>query len=55
VHRPHITKGSPKWSIRKDCLEALIAAADVPRILPGDYGEVAKALKKVILVGHNKA
>lgn len=37
-----------KWSIRKDALEALITLADVPKLQPGNYGEIVATLKKVI-------
>jgi len=37
---------SKKWSDRKEALEALHAVIGKPRLLPGDYGNVLRMLKK---------
>ena len=36
-----------KWKERKEVLEAVLPLAQSIKLLPGDYGEVLKALKKV--------
>lgn len=37
-----------KWQIRGETVDKLIELCNVPRLEQGDYGEVAKALKKVL-------
>lgn len=37
-----------KWQTRKEALEALEVLLKNPKLLPGDYGELVKALKKVV-------
>lgn len=37
-----------KWQIRKEALEALELQLKNPKLMPGDYGELVKALKKVV-------
>lgn len=37
-----------KWQTRKEALEALEVLLKNPKLMPGDYGEVVKALKKVV-------
>ena len=36
-----------KWKERKEALEAILPLAQSPKIEGGDYGELAKSLKKV--------
>lgn len=38
---------SKKWKERKEALEAVVGAADSPRIESGDYGELIRGLKKL--------
>ena len=42
----HEQLASAKWKERKEALEALYAALNVPRIKDGDFGEIARALAK---------
>lgn len=44
---------SKKWSERRDSLQRLKALAGQPRLAPGDFGEVLRELKKVILKDSN--
>lgn len=37
-----------KWQTRKEALEALEVLLKNPKLMPGDYGELVKALKKVV-------
>lgn len=37
-----------KWQTRKEALEALEEQLKNPKLLPGDYGELVKALKKIL-------
>lgn len=37
-----------KWQLRKESLEALEVLLQNPKLANGDYGDVVKALKKVI-------
>ena len=37
-----------KWQLRKEALDALLPLAQSPKLQPGDYHELVKALKKVI-------
>lgn len=37
-----------KWQTRKEALEALEVLLKNPKLMPGDYGDVVKALKKVL-------
>lgn len=37
-----------KWQTRKEALEALDEQLKNPKLMPGDYGELVKALKKVL-------
>ena len=39
---------SKKWNLRKGALDRLRDAARAPRLAPGDYGDVARELKKVL-------
>ena len=38
----------PKWTEKKELLDKLIEAADAPKIVPFDYHELVKALKKLM-------
>ena len=38
----------PKWTEKKEMLDKLIEAASSPKILPGDYHELVKTLKKLM-------
>lgn len=42
-----------KWQLRKESLEALEVLLQNPKLANGDYGEVVKALKKVIAKDSN--
>lgn len=42
-----------KWQERKEALDALQALAESPKITPGDFGDVIKALKKVLTKDSN--
>ena len=42
-----------KWQDRKEALEALEVLAQSPKLAPGDYGDIIKALKKVITKDSN--
>ncbi|XP_039442787.1 protein mini spindles-like isoform X1 [Culex pipiens pallens] len=42
-----------KWQERKESLEALEALLQNPKLQPGDYGDVVRALKKVITKDSN--
>ena len=44
-----VYQASPKWQERAEQVDKLIEIANVPRLEQGDYNEVAKSLKKVIL------
>eukprot|EP01135_Chromosphaera_perkinsii_P011858 Nk52_evm1s2514 gene=Nk52_evmTU1s2514 len=37
-----------KWQTRKEALEQLHKVCNVPKIVPGDFGDILRALKKVI-------
>jgi cytoskeleton-associated protein 5 len=39
---------SKKWNMRRGALDRVRALAAAPRLAPGDYGEVARELKKVL-------
>ena len=39
-----------KWKERKEILEAVLPTSQSIKLVPGDYGEVIKALKKVGVV-----
>ncbi|CAD7700615.1 unnamed protein product [Ostreobium quekettii] len=39
---------NPKWTIRKGALTELKTLASSPRLVPGDYGDVCRELKKII-------
>lgn len=41
------SQASPKWQIRGEALDKLIEITTNPRLEQGDYGEIAKSLKKV--------
>ena len=49
---PHL-QASVKWKERKEVLDELLPLAQSPKISPGDYGELVKALKKVITKDSN--
>jgi cytoskeleton-associated protein 5 len=38
----------PKWTEKKEMLDVLIQAASTPKIVPGDYHELVKTLKKLM-------
>lgn len=40
-------KASPKWQVRRDCIDALITIASAPKLKNADFGELVKAMKKV--------
>ena len=42
-----VLKEQKKWSDRKDAVIQLADLANKPKLLPGDYSEIIKALKKV--------
>ena len=37
-----------KWQIRAETVDKLIELCNAPRLEQGDYGEIAKSLKKVL-------
>ena len=37
-----------KWSIRKDALTGFKTLASAPKLQPGDYGDIVRAMKKII-------
>ena len=41
------SQADSKWKERKEVLEAILPLAQSPKLEPGDYGELVKALKKV--------
>ncbi|KAK9818850.1 hypothetical protein WJX81_005118, partial [Elliptochloris bilobata] len=45
--------GAAKWSERRDALQRLKALASAPKIAPGDFGDVLRELKKVIVKDSN--
>ena len=42
-----------KWSERRDALHRLKALASTPRLVSGDYGDVLRELRKVIVKDSN--
>ena len=41
-----------KWNEKKDAIEAVIAAADTPKLAPGDYSGLIDVLKKLAVDAH---
>ena len=37
-----------KWQLRKESLDAVLPLTQNPKLLPGDYHDLVKALKKII-------
>lgn len=42
-----------KWSERRDALQKVKGLASAPRLAPGDYGDLLRELKKVIVKDSN--
>ena len=42
-----------KWSTRKEAIEAVIKLAEAPKLVPGEYGDLVRMLKKVIASDSN--
>jgi len=40
---------SKKWQERKEALEALQKLAEAPKLVPADYSELVRTLRKVIV------
>ena len=43
----YVPQADPKWKERKEALEAALPLAQSTKLVPGEYGELMKALKKV--------
>ena len=45
-------QADPKWKERKEALEAVLPLAQSTKLVPGEYGELMKALKKVSTIAY---